>query len=161
MTNKRKYQAVDRRQALKIAAVGALTVLGLNSLTRPARATAESTAAEIAKLIGDAKIVPAPASLKLTLPEIAEDGSQVQVTVAAEGPMPDGSRLREIHVLAQDNPQPLVVSFKLSPLLAKDVVTTRIRLAQTEDVVILGISEKGTAYSVRKNVKVTIGGCGG
>jgi sulfur-oxidizing protein SoxY len=163
MSTKRNYQAaIDRRHALKIAAAGTLTFLGVGALTRAANATAESAAAEMNKLTNGAKILPAPAAaLKVTLPEIAEDGSQVQITIVAEKTMPDGGAVRTVHVIAQDNPQPLVVSFTLSPLLAKNSITTRVRLAQTEDVIVLVVTDKGTPYTFRKNVKVTIGGCGG
>ena len=148
-----------RRQALKLAAAGVLTLVGGGLLARSAGATPETTAQKLTEIAKGAAVQAGAIDVKL--PEIAEDGSQVPITISTDGPMPDGSPVRTIHVLAEKNPLPLVISFNLTPLLANTTVNTRIRLAETQDVVVAAVSEKGAVYTTRKTVKVTIGGCGG
>ena len=62
-------------------------------------------------------------------------------------------------VIVAENPSPLVASFDL---MADSVpeVSTRIKMGKTSDVVAV-VKANGQLYSATKNVKVTIGGCGG
>lgn len=118
-----------------------------------AEAPAKSVDELIAEFTGGAEVVEGD-GVKLTAPEIAENGNTVPVSVEAPG-------AAEILVIASGNPTPGVARFKFGPLAAKQAAATRIRLAQTQDVVAVAKLADGSFVRTAANVKVTIGGCGG
>jgi sulfur-oxidizing protein SoxY len=90
----------------------------------------------------------------LNAPEIAENGNTVPIEVEAPG-------AAAIMVLAAGNPTPPVATFNFGPLAGAQMASTRIRLAQTQDVIALAKMPDGSVSMTQANVKVTIGGCGG
>jgi sulfur-oxidizing protein SoxY len=104
---------------------------------------------------------PQTGRIVLTAPEIAENGNTVPVTIAVESPMSDDDYVESVMILAEGNPNPGVATFHFTPMSGSATATTRIRLAQTQNVVAVARMKDGTVYSDRKEVKVTIGGCGG
>ena len=97
---------------------------------------------------------PAEGGIDLTTPEIAENGSTVPVEVSAEG-------AKRIMLLADGNPNPGVATFRFGALNPSRMASTRIRLAQTQNVLAVAELEDGSFTMVSNVVKVTIGGCGG
>ena len=91
--------------------------------------------------------------IKIKAPDIAENGSVVPVTVET-----DIANTESITILAESNGTPLVASFNLSG--AEGYVSTRIKMGKTGNVVAV-VKAGGKMYSSKKEVKVTIGGCGG
>jgi sulfur-oxidizing protein SoxY len=87
-------------------------------------------------------------------PDIAENGAVVPVTVTSDL---DGTA--SISILAMENASPLTSSFDLGES-AQGYVSTRIKMGKTADVVAV-VKSGGKLYSAKKEVKVTIGGCGG
>lgn len=96
----------------------------------------------------------ASAAIDVKAPDIAENGAVVPVTVSTtiEG-------AESIAVIASNNPVPLIASFKLGKGAA-GFVSTRIKMGKTGDVLAV-VKANGKLYSAKKEVKVTIGGCGG
>ncbi len=93
-------------------------------------------------------------NITLKVPEIAENGAVVPVTVKT-----DIADISRISIFAEKNPQPLAASFVIPEGTVADV-SVRIRLGETMNV--RAVAEaNGKLYSVNKEVKVTIGGCGG
>ncbi|ETX27254.1 sulfur oxidation protein SoxY [Roseivivax isoporae LMG 25204] len=92
--------------------------------------------------------------ITLTAPEIAENGNTVPIEVSAPG-------AEAIMVLAAGNPNPDVATFNFGPLSGAQSASTRIRLAETQDVVAIARMGDGSFVEARQEVKVTIGGCGG
>ena len=92
--------------------------------------------------------------VKLKIPDIAENGAVVPVTVSTD--MPD---VESMCVLVANNPNPLAASFELSEGTAAKV-STRIKMGQSSDVVGV-IKTSSGLFTTSKEVKVTIGGCGG
>ena len=97
---------------------------------------------------------PGSGGITLTAPEIAENGNTVPVEVSAPGAV-------SIAVFALGNPVPAVATFNFGPLAASQSASTRIRLAGTQEVVAVAKMADGSFVEDRKEVKVTIGGCGG
>jgi sulfur-oxidizing protein SoxY len=147
--------AFTRRQAIT-AGAGALA-LASGLAPRPASATPESLAAYLAKMTGGKKAIPGKVSLKL--PEIAENGAIVPLTVAVDSPMTADNYAKDIVIAAERNPNPEVVVFHLTPASGKAEVSTRIRLGETQDVVATAIMSDGSVYTAKGHVKVTVGGC--
>lgn len=99
-------------------------------------------------------VEPNDGNVTLEAPEIAENGNTVPISVEAPGAV-------EIAVFALGNPLPNVVKFKFGPLAGSRSASTRIRLAETQEVVAVAKMADGSFVKTSKEVKVTIGGCGG
>jgi sulfur-oxidizing protein SoxY len=145
-----------RREAL---ALGGIAALAAFLAPRMAMADEASVAAEIKKLYGDKKFD--SSKIKLDVPEIAENGLVVPVNVEIESPMTDADYVKTVHVFADGNPQPGVVSYRFTPACGKAAASTRMRLAQTQNIICIAEMSDGKLYMAKSNVKVTIGGCGG
>lgn len=87
-------------------------------------------------------------------PEIAESGNNVQIEITSKIP---GTQF--IAILVDKNPSPLIAQFDLSNG-AEGYISTRIKMSQTSNVRVM-VKAGGKVYSAAKEVKVTIGGCGG
>ena len=92
--------------------------------------------------------------IKIKAPDIAENGAVVPVTVSSTI-----SGITDIAIVVEKNGQPLAANFKLSSS-SKGFVATRIKMGKTSNVIAV-VKAGGKSYSARKDVKVTIGGCGG
>lgn len=101
------------------------------------------------------------AKVKLDLPEIAENGNTVPMTVTVESPMTEASHVTEVLVLADGNPNAGVATFHFSPASGVAEANTRIRLAATQNIIAVAKMNDGSFVTASKQVKVTIGGCGG
>src|SRR5579864_743502 len=146
---------LNRRQALAVGA-GACAA-GLGFTAGPGLA-ANNYAEEIKKFTRGK--TPVEARVKLDLPELAENGNTVSMAVTVDGPMNADSHVEEILVLAPNNPNARVVRFRFSPMSVPEAAT-RIRLAETQRVIAVAKMGDGTFFSVTREIKVTIGGCGG
>ena len=152
-----RSQFINRRQALALGA-GAATVAMLGASSAPALANndAEET---IKKFTGGKTAV--QGKIKLDLPEIAENGNTVPMTVTVDSPMTEQSHVTEVLIVADANPRSGVATFHFTPASGVAEANTRIRLASTQDVIAVAKMNDGSFYMASKPVKVTIGGCGG
>ena len=69
--------------------------------------------------------------------------------------------MKAIYVAADGNPNPGVVTWELTPLAGKAEVQFRARLAQTQKLVAVAEMNDGSLFTASREIKVTIGGCGG
>lgn len=159
MTKFDSRPAVSRRHLLLGAGSGALAVAILGLAPRAARADAAATDEMISKLTGGAAVKQGRIDLKL--PQIAENGNTVPFTVAVDSPMTEADYVKAIHVVADGNPSPGVASFYFTPTSGKAEVSSRMRMAKTQNVRAVAVMSDGSVYSNQQEVKVTIGGCGG
>ena len=134
------------RRNVMVMGAGALVAFGL-----PMSASAAAEDA-ITEFTGGAEM--GSEGVTLTAPEIAENGNTVPIEIDAPG-------AEAVMILAMGNPTPGVAEFKFGPLAASQSASTRIRLAGTQDVVAVARMKDGSFAKASKNVKVTIGGCGG
>lgn len=126
---------------------------GLAFAALPGAAMAAETAEDLAKAFaGDATI--GSDGITLTAPEIAENGNTVPIAVSAPG-------ATSIMLLASGNPTPAVCTVNFGPAAGSQAVSTRIRLAKTQDVIALAKMADGSVVQAASTIKVTIGGCGG
>ncbi|MEQ8234530.1 MAG: thiosulfate oxidation carrier protein SoxY [Gammaproteobacteria bacterium] len=151
-------RGLTRRRLLEqaLAACGCLAA-GLAFADDAARAAAAQAA--IDAIVGDRGV--ADGELELTTPAIAENGNTVPIAVAAGGRFRGDTYVKAIHVFAVENPTPEVVSFHFTPQSGLAQVSTRIRLAKTQQVVAIAELSDGQVWRTANEVKVTIGGCGG
>jgi sulfur-oxidizing protein SoxY len=146
---------LNRREALTVGA-GAFAA-GLVAAAGPARAV-NDYADQIKKFTGGK--APVDGRVKLELPELAENGNTVPLSVAVNGLPGEGAHVQEILVVAPANPNARVIRFRFSALSVPEA-STRIRLAATQDVIAVAKLSDGTFFSASRQIKVTIGGCGG
>jgi sulfur-oxidizing protein SoxY len=150
-------QLLTRREALVFGAMSATAVLaGGNNTVQAAPADA---AAEIAKFTGGK--TPEIGRVTLELPEIAENGNAIALSVVVDSPMTPDDHITDIIVVAEGNPSPGVAAFKLTPMSGRAEVATRIRLAGSQNVIVVAKTSNGGLFTAQRQVKVTIGGCGG
>ncbi|MCP9625508.1 thiosulfate oxidation carrier protein SoxY [Rhodopseudomonas palustris] len=144
--------AVDRRQMLIAASVGLVA-----SIVPFARATtSDQVDAAIRDLIGN--VTPRDGGIALQVPETAENGAVVPVTVVVDSPMTAEHYVRAIHLVATKNPVPGVASFRLSPASGRAQVSTRIRLAETQTLLAFAQHSDGTMNRAVAEIKVSVGG---
>jgi sulfur-oxidizing protein SoxY len=92
--------------------------------------------------------------VKLDAPEIAENGAVVPIAVSAS--LPD---VTSIAILVTENPNTLAAAYRILPGTAPSV-SNRLKMAKTSNVIAV-VEAGGKLYSATKEVKVTVGGCGG
>jgi sulfur-oxidizing protein SoxY len=141
-----------RRGFLGIAG-GAASLL----LVRPAGATPQAMKEAMAAVTGGASVK--AGRIKLELPPLVENGNAVAMTLRVDSPMTAQDHVKAIHVFTEKNPQPNVISIKLGPRAGKAEVQTRIRLADTQQVVALCELSDGSFWSDQVDVILTISAC--
>ncbi len=95
----------------------------------------------------------------LTIPGVAENGLSVFTTIAAESPMTEADHVKEIHIISEKNPVPIIASFFFTPAMAEAKVATNIRLAASQKVTALAVMSDGSLWSDEKDIVVTIAAC--
>lgn len=98
--------------------------------------------------------------VSLKVPEIAENGAVVPVTVTVKSPMTDADYVKSIHILSGGNSNARCIDVNLTPANGKAMFSTRIKLGGTQDVSALIALSNGEFLIATQSVKVTIGGCG-
>jgi sulfur-oxidizing protein SoxY len=147
----------DRREALRTGA--ALAVL-LASAGYPQWAEAYSKQAFDAKTVSEAtKALGLPALAEsrdviLTVPDVAENGAAVGVSFGTSLP-----GVKQLLLLVDKNPTALVARFALTDAVDAQF-STRVKMAETSQVYAVAVLADGRALYARKEVKVTLGGCG-
>ena len=148
---------MTRREAIVLGAGG--TALALAGWPTAALADAKAAADEVAKFTGGKTAE--KGNITIELPEIAENGNTVPLQVTVNAPMESGNYVSDVLVLADGNPRPGVAQVHFTPLSGKAIASTRIRLAATQNIVVVAKTSGGQFFTDQKLVKVTIGGCGG
>ena len=151
-----------RRKFLKTATYIGASASVIGSVLLPQRVLgAYNAAAFEAKDVGGALTASlgsdqhtASDSIKLKAPDIAENGAVVPITVSSSM-----SNVEAISIVVPTNPSPLTSTYQLSPE-SEAYVSTRVKMGKTSDVIAV-LKADGKLYSATKEVKVTIGGCGG
>lgn len=154
---------LDRRTFLLQggAAAALLALLGLPSRVNAEAAAAETAEfkSELSKLIGNARPVDG-GGLTLDLPASVDNGDYVPLAVAVDSPMTAEDHVKAVHILSTANPRAAVATFRFTLMSANARVTSRMRLAKTQDVVALAELSGGRLLITRRKVDVKVGGCG-
>jgi len=111
----------------------------------------------IRKVIGAAQV--RPGRVKLNLPPLIDNGNAVALSVVVDSPMTPADHVKAIHVFAEKNPQPYVVSAYLGPRAGRATLTTRVRLADTQKVIAIAAFSDGSYWSDTADVIVTLSAC--
>ena len=145
-------KGVDRREfSLGVAAAAALLPLGATLAQAKNNYEALLQARTNGAKLEDGKI-------SLKMPDLAENGNLVPFTATVEG---DAANVKAIYVFAPLNPGPEVGQFYFTAASGTALVTGRMRMGKTQEIVAIAEMADGKFYVAKKNVKVTVGGCGG
>jgi len=145
-----------RRFLITGAGLAGLAALPLIT-TREAAATPAAMAAAIREVTGEAPV--RTGRVRLDVPPIVENGNTVPMTIAVDSPMTAEDHVKAIHVFNEKNPQPYVASFRLGPRAGRARVSTRIRLADSQQVVAIAELSDGSLWQASTDVIVTIAAC--
>ena len=148
-----------RRDALKRSFAVVSLMMGAGMLPELAQAFEKSAfdaknMAEVFKALG----LPMPTESKdvtLTAPDIAENGAVVPMTVQTSL-----SGAKKLLLLVEKNPSPLIAQFNVNPSVDANF-QTRAKMSQSCDVYAVAVMDDGKTLFTKKEVKVTLGGCGG
>lgn len=105
-----------------------------------------------------AKAMPS-ARVHVQIPPVFGNGYSVPLTLVVESPMTEADHVRSVHVLAPKNPIILVARFNFTPACGRAMISTRIRLARSQNVVAVAQMSDGTWLQGRTWVKVDVDGC--
>lgn len=121
----------------------------------------EKVDATMKRLFGRRPIKDGSSVIKLDIPLIAENGAVVPITVEVESPMTPTNYVKTIYIISDKNRRPMNARFSLSPEMGAAVIGTNLRLGETTGVRAIAELSDGTLLMARREVKVTVGGCGG
>ncbi len=147
-----RTDATSRRRF--IAGTGALA---LAVAVRPSAAAPADMEKAIREATGGARLN--RGRIKLSVPPLVDNGNSVPLSVAVESPMTAADHVRRIHLFNDRNPQPRIASFHIGPRAGRAAVSTRIRLADTQNVVAVAELSDGTFWTVSVEVIVTLPAC--
>lgn len=119
-----------------------------NKLAFDAKSVQDAARAAGAKSMAESKDV------MLTALDVAEDGAAVPLGVSTALP-----NVRQLLLLVEKNPSALVAMFQVTDSIEANF-STRVKMGQTSDVYAVAILSDGRALWSKKEVKVTLGGCG-
>lgn len=149
-----------RRETFKQSAAVAAMLAAGGLLPQQARAAWNKNAfeaknpADVAKAFGAG--APAQSSgVVITGPEIAENGAVVPLGVSTTLP-----NVKHLLLLVEKNPNTLVAKFDVNDAVEPNF-STRAKMGQSSDVYAVAITNDGKTFFSKKEVKVTLGGCGG
>ena len=136
---------------------GAATGVAAAALPRAALATPDAMAAILKTILGD-KVAKA-GRVKLVIPELAENGNSVPLTITVDSPMTAADHVKTIYVLSPENPLPDVARFHLGPRSGTAKVSTSVRLATSQRLMVLAVMADGSAWTTGSDVIVTMSAC--
>ncbi len=149
----------NRRKTLQHSAIvaGLLATTGLfptGAFAFNARAFEAKTMVEALKALGAGAPVESR-DVTITGPDIAENGAVVPL-----GASTSLAGVKQLLLLVEKNPSVLVAAFNVTDSLEANILT-RAKMGQSSDVYAVAIMNDGRALFAKKEVKVTLGGCGG
>src|SRR5262245_24559766 len=142
---------ISRRNFLATAAAlagGVRLVAG----ARPAQAAPADMQEAVRKIVGVAQV--RQGRVKLDVPPLIDNGNAVPLAVVVESPMTPANHVKAIHVFAERNPLPNILSAYFNPRSGRARVATRVRLADTGTVLAIAQMSDGSFWSGSADVVV-------
>jgi sulfur-oxidizing protein SoxY len=139
----------------RIFVLSAGAASGLTSFNALATVADATQAAD--KIVGHQKV--SMGRVTLVIPPLVENGNLVTMKVSVESPMTKADHVQAIHIVAEGNPLPNVVSFYLSPRAGRAEVTTRIRLGDSQRVRAIAHMSDGSFWQGDAETLVTLAAC--
>jgi sulfur-oxidizing protein SoxY len=137
--------------------IGAAAGLVGSVWVRPAMADADELAAAVAAFAGGAPV--RAGRVDFDIAPLVENGNTVPVTVRVQSPMTEANHVKAIAIFNQRNPQRDVANFSLGPRAGRATVSTRIRLAGSQQLVAVAKMSDDSCWSKTVDVLVTLAAC--
>ena len=155
MQNRREMLSHSAKVAAMLAAVGLMPGLArAQAAVYNTAAFSAKTMAEVMKALGAA--MPAESKdVTITGPDIAENGAVVPVGAATTLP-----GVKRLLMMVEKNPAMLAAMFNVTDAIDANI-STRVKMGQSSDVYAVAMMNDGKVLFARKEIKVTLGGCGG
>ncbi|HEV8585096.1 MAG TPA: thiosulfate oxidation carrier protein SoxY [Methylomirabilota bacterium] len=159
---------MTRRSMLEaLGALGVAAATGTLAVGAPGRAEAQALGAQesvqdaLKRVFGGRPMKDGAGMIKLDIAPIAENGAVVPVSVEVNAPMTPASYVKSIWIVADKNRIPIITRATLTPDAGQAFVAANVRLGETTDVRAIVEQSDGTLLVAKREVKVTVGGCGG
>ncbi|MEY2624199.1 MAG: hypothetical protein RLZZ101_1434 [Pseudomonadota bacterium] len=136
--------------------ISSMTAICLSPWHR-AHASPSDAQQVISKIIGNQSVK--TGRIYFELPPLVENGNLVAVKCAVQSPMTANDYVKVIHMIAEGNPLPNVVSCYFTPLSGKAEFSTRIRLADSQRVWVLAQMSNGDFWRTSADTVVTLSAC--
>jgi sulfur-oxidizing protein SoxY len=120
-------------------------------------AAPEAMRQAVREILGEAEA--RPGKVTLDIPALVENGNAVPLTVSVDSPMSEQDHVKAIHIFNEKNPQSHVITVALGPRAGRAKVATRIKLADSQQVVAIAETSKGSFWSGSADVIVTLAAC--
>jgi sulfur-oxidizing protein SoxY len=104
-------------------------------------------------------VTPKMGRVRLTMPELAENGNVVSTLVEVQSPMTPQDHVKTVHLLSEKNPQTLLFRAHLSPRSGRARIATNVRLADTQRIVAIAEMSDGSLWMGEARVLVTLAAC--
>jgi sulfur-oxidizing protein SoxY len=149
---------LTRRQVVAAGGVAALTATLAGLMPVVAEASPKDAKAKLAELTGGAPLK--QGRIAIDVPPYTQYGRQVRIAVSVDSPMSADDRVKTLHILAERNTVPEVASYHFGPLAGQARVSTRIRVARTQILIVAAEMSDGTFHVGKARCKVARGGGG-
>jgi sulfur-oxidizing protein SoxY len=148
-------ETTRRQFVVTVGSLGAM--LAVRSAQAQVAANPAAFGAAIGKVTGGAEVK--KGRVKLDIPPLSENGNTVATSVTVESPMTAKDYVKAIHLFAEKNPQPNIISVHLGPRSGQAAISTRIRLADTQTVTAIAEMSDGSFWQDTGDVIITLGAC--
>lgn len=150
--------AQTRKLSRRDVSLGGICALTIAVAPQIALANADVLRALVQRLFGNPGFE--ESKVKIELPELAENGMVVPITVEVDSPMTPDDYVWSLYIYAFDNPVPQISGYRFTPASGKAAISTRIRLAKSQDVIAVAETSNGKVHVAKAPIKIMIGGCG-
>jgi sulfur-oxidizing protein SoxY len=97
--------------------------------------------------------------VKLTLPQLADNGNSVPIRIAVDSPMTASDYVKSIHLYSERNPVSNMANFYLGPRSGKAEIESRVRLAGSQKVTAVAALSDGSFWYDAASIVVTLSAC--
>ncbi len=149
---------LTRRQVIEAGGFAALSAALMPLVGSSALASPKDVKKKLAELTGGAPME--KSRIGIDLPPYTIYGRQVRIAVAIDSSMTGDDRVEALHIFGERNTVPEIASYRFGKLAGRAAVTTRIRVAKTQIVVVLAEMKDGSFLIGKARCKVARGGGG-
>jgi sulfur-oxidizing protein SoxY len=97
--------------------------------------------------------------VQLDIPRLADNGNSVPLRIVVDNPMTAANHVKSLTLLSEKNPRPLMATFHLGPRAGRPELSTRVRVATSQRILVIAALSDGSFWSGTAEVEVTESAC--